>query len=62
MASNYIEMLKERDKARPLYKKHLTSEFIVPACPACKEIVFSSTHGNFCEWCGQRLDKKNWEL
>lgn len=63
MANDYIEMLKERDKAKPLHKKYWAPGMNpLPACPTCKEIVFSTTHGTFCEWCGQRLDKQNWEF
>lgn len=57
-----IDELLEKNRAKPLMKKYLTTELIVPACPRCKEIVFSSTHGSYCEWCGQKLDKQNWEL
>lgn len=57
-----IDELLEKNKAKPLVKKYLTRELILPACPNCKEVVFSSTHGSYCEWCGQHLDKQNWEL
>lgn len=63
MADNYIEMLKERDKAKPLKKKYWSPGMKpLPSCPTCGEIVFSTVHGKFCEWCGQKLDKQNWEL
>ena len=63
MANDYIEMLKERDKAKPLYKRYFApGRPPIAACPTCKEVIFSKVHGTFCEWCGQRLDKNNWEL
>ena len=46
-----IDELLEKNKAKPLVKKYLTRELILPACPTCGEVVFSSTHGSYCEWC-----------
>lgn len=63
MANDYITMLQERDKAKPLHKKLLAPGLApLPACPTCKEVIFSTVHGTFCEWCGQRLMKDVWEL
>lgn len=56
-----IDELLEKNKAKPLVKKYLTRELILPACPTCGEVVFSTVHGSYCEWCGQRLMKDVWE-
>lgn len=63
MANNdYVEMLKERDKAKPLYKFRFAPGLDpLPACPSCKEILIS-TQDKYCRNCGQRLDSKNWKL
>lgn len=55
-----IDELLEKNKAKPLVKKYLTRELILPACPTCGEVV-SNVHGSYCEWCGQRLMKDVWE-
>ena len=64
MANDYIEMLKERDKAKPLVK----SDVIVRIdgkphgkCPTCGLPILFSTFV-FCPSCGQRLDRENWAL
>lgn len=62
MADKYIEMLKERDKERPL-KKLLWAVGAkpLPACPNCEEILYTS-RGHFCPMCGQRVDMTNWDI
>lgn len=57
-----IRELIEKDTAKPMKKKYITRELIVPACPKCGETLFSAVHGSHCEWCGQALDKTLWEL
>lgn len=61
MANDYIEMLKERDKAKAAKKYVPITEGIDPfaICPVCgRLIVFDSSQ--FCDGCGQRLDRDNW--
>lgn len=64
MANDYIETLKERDKAKPLVK----ADVIVRAdgkphgnCPECGYPILFSTF-KFCPICGQRFDLENWAL
>lgn len=64
MANDYIEILKERDKAKPLVK----SDIIIRLdgkphgkCPECGLPILFSTFV-FCPSCGQRLDIENWAL
>lgn len=57
-----IRELIEKDTAKPMKKKYITRDLIVPVCPSCGETLFSKKHGSFCEWCGQALDKTLWEL
>lgn len=62
MADKYTEMLKERDKAKPLHKFRFAPGLDpLPSCPTCREILMSRTD-SFCKKCGQRLDNDNWEL
>ena len=59
---NYIETLKARDTERPLRKMMWAPGCKpLPTCPNCGEIIYTS-RGHFCETCGQRLDKSNWEF
>lgn len=60
--NEYIETLKERDKAKPLVK----SDIIVRTdgkphgrCPECGLPILFTTFV-FCPACGQRLDRENW--
>lgn len=64
MANDYIETLKERDKAKPLVK----SDIIVRLdgephgkCPVCGLPILFSTFV-FCPMCGQRIDQTAWAL
>lgn len=63
MTDDYIEELKERDKAKPL-KKLLwaVGKDPLPICPNCGEILVLVKRDNFCRTCGQRLMKDVWEL
>ena len=59
---NYTHELKERDLALPLRKTYWAVGYKpLPACPRCGQIIYTE-RGCFCEMCGQRLDKKNWEF
>lgn len=63
MANDYIEMLKERDKAKPVKKYVPITEGIEPwaMCPECGRLLL--TNGiNFCDNCGQRVDMTTWAL
>ena len=63
MANDYIEMLKERDKALPVKKYVPITEGIEPwaMCPKCGRLLL--TDGiNFCDSCGQRVDMDTWAL
>ena len=63
MANDYIQMLKERDKAKAVKKYVPITEGIEPwaMCPSCGRLLL--TDGiNFCDNCGQRVDMTIWEL
>lgn len=63
MANDYIEMLKERDKAKPLRKLYLApGHEPLPCCPNCGDALIYTKLDSFCRKCGQRLDVDNWEL
>ena len=63
MANDYITMLKERDKAKPLRKLYLApGHEPLPSCPNCGDALILINSDKFCRKCGQRLDKDNWEL
>lgn len=63
MANDYMAMLKERDKAKPLRKMYLAPGCDpFPSCPNCGDLLISLSTDSFCRKCGQRLDKDNWEL
>ena len=63
MANDYIEMLKERDKAKPLKKFLLEpGRKPLPSCPSCGEILILTTSDKFCRSCGQRLQTDAWEF
>lgn len=63
MADKYIEMLKERDKAKPLKKMYLaTGRDPLPSCPSCGDALILIKSDKFCRKCGQRLDVENWAL
>lgn len=64
MANDYINELKERDKAKPLVK----SDIIVRVdgkphgkCPECGLPILFDTFV-FCPQCGQRLDQMHWAI
>ena len=62
MANDYIEILKERDKEKPIKKLFWTpGANPLPSCPSCGELIYTE-RGNFCVMCGQRIDKQNWEF
>ena len=63
MANDYIEMLKERDKAKAVKKYVPITEGLGPwaQCPICGRLLLSDNI-NFCDYCGQRVDMKTWEL
>lgn len=63
MANNYIEMLKERDKAKPVKKYVPITEGIEPwaMCPECGRLLLTNDI-NFCDNCGQRVDMTTWAL
>ena len=66
MANDYIEMLKERDKALPMKRYHWKSESFKdepPAdmCPKCETLIALDRY-HFCPVCGQRLDIDNYEF
>ena len=63
MANDYIEMLKERDKARAVKKYVPITEGIEPwaMCPICGRLLLTEDI-NFCSNCGQRVDMTTWEL
>ena len=61
MANDYIEMLKERDKAKPMKKLYwAVGHDPLPACPTCGAIHY--TNDPFCSKCGQKLMTDTWEL
>lgn len=63
MADDYINMLKERDTAKPLKKMYwAVGREPLPACPTCGNVVILTTNDRFCRSCGQRLDVENWAL
>ena len=63
MANDYIEMLKERDTAKPLKKMYwAVGKEPLPACPTCGEMLIIVERDHFCRACGQRLDVENWAL
>ena len=59
----YIEMLKERDTARPVKKYVPITEGIKPwaMCPSCGRLLLTDDI-NFCPRCGQRVDMDTWAL
>lgn len=61
--SEYIEMLIERDTAKPVKKYEPITEGIDPwaICPVCGRLLLMSNI-KFCEMCGQRVDMTTWEL
>lgn len=63
MANDYIEMLKERDKAKAVKKYVPITEGIEPwaMCPNCGRLLLTEDI-NFCDRCGQRVDMTTWEL
>ena len=64
MANNdYIEMLKERDKAKPVKKYVPVTEGIEPwaKCPTRGRLLLAEDI-NFCDMCGQRVLMDTWEL
>lgn len=63
MANDYIEMLKERDKAKPLRKMYLAPRHEpIPSCPNCGDALVLVESDKFCRKCGQRLLTTEWEL
>lgn len=63
MANDYIEMLKERDKAKPLYKKYFApGHEPLPSCPNCGDALVLVESDRFCRKCGQRLMTDTWAL
>lgn len=63
MTNDYIEMLKERDKAKPLKKLYLApGRSPLPSCPNCGDVLILINSDKFCRKCGQRLDTANWAL
>lgn len=63
MANDYIEMLKERDTAKPLRKMYLApGHEPIPSCPNCGDALVLVESDKFCRKCGQRLLTKEWEL
>ena len=62
-AENYIEMLKERDKAKPLRKMYFApGHEPLPSCPNCGDALVLVESDKFCRKCGQRLLTTEWEL
>lgn len=63
MANDYIEMLKDRDKAKAVKKYVPITEGIEPwaMCPNCGRLLLTEDI-NFCDNCGQRVDMNTWEL
>ena len=63
MANDYIEMLKERDKAKPVKKYVPITEGIEPwaMCPSCGRLLLTNDI-KFCDMCGQRVLMDTWEL
>ena len=63
MANDYIEMLKERDKAKAVKKYVPITEGIGPwaMCPSCGSLLLTDNI-KFCDNCGQRVDMTTWEL
>ena len=63
MANDYIEMLKERDKAKAVKRYVPITEGIDPwaMCPNCGRLLLTEDI-NFCDMCGQRVDMNTWEL
>ena len=63
MADDYIEILKERDKALPVKKYVPITEGLGPwaRCPKCGHFLLTDTI-NFCSSCGQRVDMDTWQL
>lgn len=62
---DYIKMLKERDKEKPMHQHWFHSladdcEKFYNACPTCDEFI--SRDYKFCPNCGQRIDTDNYEL
>lgn len=63
MADKYIEMLKERDKAKPLKKVLFAPGYDpLPACPNCEELLILVKSDKFCRACGQRLNTEDWSF
>lgn len=63
MANDYIEMLKERDRAKPLRKMYLApGHEPIPSCPNCGDALVLVESDKFCRKCGQRLLTTEWEL
>lgn len=63
MANDYINELKERDKAKPLKKIHFApGAEPYAACPNCGDILILVKSDKFCRKCGQRLMTDTWEL
>lgn len=63
MTDKYIEMLKERDKAKPLKKMLFApGHDPLPACPNCGELLILIRSDKFCRACGQRLNTEDWNL
>ena len=63
MANDYIEMLKERDKAKAVKRYVPITEGIEPwaMCPNCGRLLLTDDI-HFCDNCGQRVDMTVWEL
>lgn len=63
MANDYIEMLKERDKAKAVKRYVPITEGIEPwaMCPNCGRLLLTNSI-HFCDNCGQRVDMTTWEL
>lgn len=64
MANDYINMLKERDKALPMRRYYYKSEPLKneppeDMCPKCETIIALDKY-RFCPVCGQRLDRDNY--
>lgn len=59
----YVESLKERDKAKPLKKIRLTpGSKPLPGCPNCGDVLILVKSDMFCRKCGQRLMTDAWEF